>query len=104
MDDGAHRRPHLSEAKIDILGVLHKKTRPGAHGLSLAAGGGLKFNHGANRIAITLRSPQCKRDAQTERAQSILDHPDLWGSPVLENYIQPAVVVEIGERKGTAVV
>ena len=67
---------------------------------------GSDFNRdrSSNRIAIAFRAAQSKGNGIADLSHLIAQHADLRCVSILENNLKPAVVVEIAQHKGAAVV
>ena len=99
----AHRALMFSKSEKYLLAVLRKEAGAHADSLGLSSRAAFDGHRRTYGVGITFRALQTKDNGWRNSLGDILQDPQLRAVPVLENEFQPAVVVNICERKRTAV-
>src|ERR1700677_443555 len=98
-DGSVHRPFGLSEAEEYILAVLRKKSRSGLQHFCL----GFHADGRANGVGIALYAAQTEGDGRRQIFDHILQQSKLRSIAILEKYLLPAILIEIGQCKGAAI-
>src|SRR5581483_6614219 len=94
----------LSQPKVKILGMLRQEPGTGLHILRLPERAFDDTDGCSDAVAIALVSPQAEGDGVAQMLHGIAQDAQLGSIPVLENNLDPAVAIEIGQSEGAAVV
>src|ERR1700694_1663252 len=98
-DRGANVLLCFSNAKEKLLGVLSKKPRPSLQILCLPQPFRIDSDCTPNRIAIALMAAQPEGDGVADVCHHVMQNSHLRSISVLEDDLEPAVVVDAGESE-----
>ena len=93
----------VAEAEEHILAVLGKKAGTGLQHARLAAGAAFNGHGGSDGVAIALGAAQSKCNRRWQIARGVLQQPELRSIAILQDYFEAAIMIEIGEREGAAI-
>src|SRR6266496_1416341 len=94
----------LTDAEEEFFCMLGQKSRPRLQILCLAKGSGFDGDCGTDCIAVALVSSQTQSDRIADSIHRQAQDTDLRRRAILQNDPQPAIAIEVGERKCAAVI
>src|SRR5579863_9972820 len=83
--------------------MLREKSRAGLKEFGLTQPRALHRDLSADGVAVALGAAQPEGHGRAKLRQFIVENAQLRTAAVLEHNFQPPVVIEVGERKGAAV-
>src|SRR5690242_1135929 len=93
----------LPEAEENFLTMLREESGAGLQLACLLPHVGAQGDNCADPIAIAPSAAQSESDGWRQRQHYIAQHAKLRSIAILQEYFQPAIVIEIGQREGPAV-
>ena len=101
---GSDERIGFAEAEKKFFGVLREEARPSLKIFCLAQSAGLNGDGRADSIAIALCAAEPEGNGGADFGHDVVENAELRGVPIFQDEFEPAVVIEVGERKRAAVV
>ncbi len=101
--DARHGAFGLSESEEYFLAVLRKESGSGLQHARLTSRFRFHGNRRTDGVTIALRAAQAERNRRRQILHHVLQKAQLWGVAVFQKHFLPAILIEVGESKRSAI-